>query len=99
MLCVLLRGLGIGMLCRPAHMVQEGPMGETLAWQAGLMDIWLSMNTMSVCEINDPKDTCDEYSVLFIRSGMTPESQEECPGRPIQPLRIYILSFWAPLVM
>jgi hypothetical protein len=35
MLCVLLGGVGIGMVIRPAHMVQEGPMGETLSLQAG----------------------------------------------------------------
>jgi hypothetical protein len=35
MLCVLLGGVGIGMVIRPAHMVQVGPMGETLALQAG----------------------------------------------------------------
>jgi hypothetical protein len=31
MLCVLLGGVRIGMVNRPTHMVQEGPMGETLA--------------------------------------------------------------------
>jgi hypothetical protein len=35
MLCFLLIGVGIGMMIRPSHMVQEGPMGETLALQAG----------------------------------------------------------------
>jgi hypothetical protein len=35
MLCVLLGGVGIGMVILPAHMVQVGPMGETLALQAG----------------------------------------------------------------
>jgi hypothetical protein len=35
MLCVLLGGVGIDMVFCPAHMVQEGPMGETLALQAG----------------------------------------------------------------
>jgi hypothetical protein len=35
MLCVLLGGVGIGMVIHPAHMVQEGPVwGETLALQA-----------------------------------------------------------------
>jgi hypothetical protein len=33
-LCVLLEGVGIGMIFHPAHMVQEGPMGETIALQA-----------------------------------------------------------------
>jgi hypothetical protein len=35
MLCVLLGGVGIGMVICPAHMVQEGPMEETLALQVG----------------------------------------------------------------
>jgi hypothetical protein len=30
-LCVLLRGVGIGMMIRPAHMMQEGPVGEIVA--------------------------------------------------------------------
>jgi hypothetical protein len=34
MLCVLLRGVRIGMVIHSAHMVQEGPVGETLALQA-----------------------------------------------------------------
>jgi hypothetical protein len=38
MLCVLLRGVGIGMVIRPAHVVQEGHVGETLALQAGPME-------------------------------------------------------------
>jgi hypothetical protein len=35
MLCVLLRGVGIGMVIRLAHMVQEGLVGETLATTSG----------------------------------------------------------------
>jgi hypothetical protein len=34
-MCVLLEGVVIGMVIFLAHMVQEGPMGETLALQAG----------------------------------------------------------------
>jgi hypothetical protein len=34
MLCVLLEGVGIGMVIHLAHMVQEGHVGETLALQA-----------------------------------------------------------------
>jgi hypothetical protein len=34
-MCILLGGVGIGMVIHPAHLVQEGPMGETLALQAG----------------------------------------------------------------
>jgi hypothetical protein len=34
-LCVLLGGVEIGIVFHPAHMVQEGPVGETLALQAG----------------------------------------------------------------
>jgi hypothetical protein len=33
--CVLLRVVGLRMVIHPAHMVQEGPVGETLALQAG----------------------------------------------------------------
>jgi hypothetical protein len=32
---VLLGGVGIGLVFPAAHMVQEGPVGETLALQAG----------------------------------------------------------------
>jgi hypothetical protein len=32
-LCVLLGGVAIGMVIHPAHMVQEGSVGETLALQ------------------------------------------------------------------
>jgi hypothetical protein len=43
-LCVLLEGVGIGMVIHPAHLMQEGPVGETLALQAGPMEKpWLSM--------------------------------------------------------
>jgi hypothetical protein len=35
MLCVLVGGVGIGMVIHPSHMVQEGHVGETLALQAG----------------------------------------------------------------
>jgi hypothetical protein len=34
-LCVLLRGVGIDIVIHPAHMVQEGHVGETLALQVG----------------------------------------------------------------
>jgi hypothetical protein len=34
MLCVLLGGVGIGVVIHSAHLVQEGPVVETLALQA-----------------------------------------------------------------
>jgi hypothetical protein len=44
MLCVLLRGVEIGMVIHPTHMVQEGPVGETLALQAGPMGETIAKN-------------------------------------------------------
>jgi hypothetical protein len=38
MLCILLGGVGIGMVIRLADMVQEGPVGETLALQVGPLE-------------------------------------------------------------
>jgi hypothetical protein len=35
MLCILLEGVEIGMVICPAHMMQEGYVGKTLALQAG----------------------------------------------------------------